>query len=440
MRSQYRYLPLFLILLLHVLGWIILKPVVPHADDFCYADYARSFFHEHFHITYNKFQNRFGVYIPVAILIQLFGDTPHVISLWPLLASCITIILVFIGVNKISGLLMASVSSFLIAVNVLQITYSIALFPDLIVSMYAIVTVLILYRGRMANNNLLHAIALPIVFLAGMFTKETMLLMMPFLMVVLVMDLIKKEHLVFWKRTMTYVITATIIFFGFYWVVTGDAFHRIKSMIDFRDNYLMTAEDEKNLRATFPNNIFVWLNGELGYVFILLFSLPAFFFLMKDRKSFQFYVCLYSLLLLVEYLFLFHTKKYGAIFLQDRIWMLLIAPLSIVGANTIVNGNRKVLIFLLVLFMAYTTINFPVVGVMRELFYLSFVVGLCVVLLFIQIKPAVRVAILLLPFLILFLNFVIGNSNYRLGSSLKEERTASISGSLFPNKSATVQQ
>src|ERR1035438_1302757 len=129
MRNYSKYLPLLLILLLHIAGWIILKPVYPHSDDYCYAADAHNFLHHPFHLTYNKFQNRLGVYLPTAFFFTLFGISPYIISLWTLITSNLTIILVFMFVNKIadtswSGNAIPNVASFLIAINVLQITYS----------------------------------------------------------------------------------------------------------------------------------------------------------------------------------------------------------------------------------------------------------------------------------------------------------------------------
>jgi 4-amino-4-deoxy-L-arabinose transferase-like glycosyltransferase len=413
-KSYSNYLPLLFILLIHLAGYLILRPVYPHSDDYCYAADAHNFLHHSFHLTYNKFQNRFGVYLPTALFFLLFGITPYTISLWSLIASCLTIIFVFLLVNKISGTSIAIVASLLIAINVLQITYSIALFPDLIVSCYAILAILILYKGREEKINLLYAIALPIVLLIAMFTKETIFLLLPFLVIILILDLIKKEHIVFWKKTFPFFVISTIFFFLFFWKITGDAFHRIKSMIDFKDNYLMPAEDAIKLRSTFPTNIFLWMNEELGYVFLILFSIPSFVSLIKFKNNFHFYISLYSLILLIEFIILFHTEKYGAVFLQDRIWMLLIAPLSIVSAPTLIESNKRTLITLFYLFLLFGILNIPLVKFNREVLYLSFPLIIGGLIFFNKNNKPKPSYFLLLPLIILFINFIYGNSNYRV--------------------------
>jgi|ERR1017187_103383 hypothetical protein len=413
-KSYLNYLPLLIILLIHIAGYLILKPVYPHSDDYCYAANAHNFLHHHFHLTYNKFQNRFGVYLPTAFVFILFGITPYTICLWPLIASCLTITIVFLLVNKISGIQIATVASTLIAINVLQITYSIALFPDLIVSFYAILAILFLYKGRENDSKYFYAIALPIVLLIGMFTKETILLLIPFFIITLTIDLVRKEHLSFWKSTLPYFALSIISFFVFYWILTGDPFHRIKSMIDFKDNYLMPPEDAMKLRSTFPTNIFVWMNEELGYMFLILFSIPAFISLIKFKDNFQSYISLYSLMLLIEFIILYHTEKYGAVFLQDRIWMIIIAPLSIVSALTIVEANRRTLMILFTIFLLFGILNIPLVKLNREILYLSLPLIIGALMLFNTGNIKLRASLLLFPLIILFINFIYGNSNYRV--------------------------
>ncbi len=407
------YLPLIFILLLHVLGAIVLRPVNPHADDFCYAAHAHNFLHQPFHLTYNKFQNRLGVYLPTAFFFWIFGISANTVSLWPLLASCMTIVAVYFMVYRITDAKIATFSALLIASNTLQITYSIALFPDLIVSFYSILGILLLYAGREAKNNLFHALAFPIVLLAGLFTKETILLSTPFILTIFIIDFIKKEHLHFWKKMLPFAVFCILVFFAFYGIMTGDSLHRLKSMQDFKNNSLITDDDARMLKATFPNNIFLWLNGEMGYVFLLIFSLPAFITLYSIKNKFLFYITLYSLLLFVEYLVLFHHPKYGPVFLQDRIWMLMIAPLSIVAGITVYKTSRTMLYTMMFLFLLYSILNISSVSMTRESLYISLPMMLTLILFFERkFKKNLRL-FMALPLVILYLNFVYGNSNYR---------------------------
>jgi hypothetical protein len=185
-------------------------------------------------------------------------------------------------------------------------------------------------------------------------------------------------------------------------------------MIDFKDNYLMPPEDAMKLRSTFPTNIFVWMNEELGYMFLILFSIPAFISLIKFKDNFQSYISLYSLMLLIEFIILYHTEKYGAVFLQDRIWMIIIAPLSIVSALTIVEANRRTLMILFTIFLLFGILNIPLVKLNREILYLSLPLIIGALMLFNTGNIKLRASLLLFPLIILFINFIYGNSNYRV--------------------------
>lgn len=175
---------LFLILLFHITAWFLLKPVWPFSDDYWYAFHAHNFLEGHLNLTYNQFQNRFGVYIPASFLFYFFGITPYTLALWPLLASCFTIAIVFLFLDKTANTTIAFVSSFLIATNTMQLTYSITIFPDLIVSFYCIAAVLVLYLGRQKDQKLMYPVLLNVILLLGFLTKETILLVMPFLFIV----------------------------------------------------------------------------------------------------------------------------------------------------------------------------------------------------------------------------------------------------------------
>ena len=417
-----KYLPLYLILIFHVAAWFVLKPVWPFADDYCYAFDAFKFNTEELKLSYDQFQNRFGVYLPAAFLFKMFGITPYTISLWPLIASCFTIALIYIFLDKLINSPVAILSSCLIATNVLQVTYSIALFPDLIVSMYAIAAILILYR-RTTANNIRCAILFPVVISLGLITKETIMMIFPFVIVILILDLIKKDHLYFWRITALSSIATATVFFLTYWIITGDPLHLVKTMIDFNNNRLMDQENADILKSMFNTNIFSWLNNNLGLIFLLIFSVPSFVSIQKLQNNFKSFITLYSVVLLVLMLVLFHTEKYGAVFLQPRIWMLLIAPLSILSALIIYEDSRRSLLILFVLFLVFSIINLPSVSLARSLLYFSFPLIIGSLLLFKHPKAHL---LILVPFIILSINFVVGNSNFhfasaRSGNNLKYE-------------------
>lgn len=412
-----KYFLLGIIILLHIAGWLLLRPVWPLSDDFLYSFHAHKFLTGSFHLSYNHFQNRLGVYLPVSLFFNYFGISPYTISLWPLIVSIFSIVIVFLFVDKILHTSLAFISSFVISTNILQITYSIALFPDLIVSFYCIAIILILYYGREhKQEQILYPILINILLLIGFLTKETILLIGPFVFIVLIYDLYLKRNILFWKRTFFVGLFSLGFLFLMYYLITGDAFHRIRSMVYFADHKMMGPGIEQQITSMWSSNIFLWFNNELGYIFLLLFSIPTFFTLKQENlNSFKTYIAIYTILLLIEYIILFHTKKYGVVIMCDRMWMLLIAPFSILSAYFIFKAENKFYIVLAILFTLLAITNYYFINLNRALLFVMFLFAI-VCSFYLKKLNNKWSLILLVPFLVLCIYFIYRNSNYRLGA------------------------
>lgn len=406
---------LVLLLFIHVAAWFLLKPVWPFSDDYCYCSRANDFLQGQFDLSYSQFQNRFGVYLPAGAIFYFLGINPYTISLWPLIVSVLTISIVFFMVDKIANTEVAFISSFLIATNILQLTYAISLFPDLIVSFYCIAAVLILYYGRQRNTEICYPVLFNVIVLIGFFTKETILLIAPFLLIVIVYDLYYKQNTLFWKRTISFGIVSILVHGLIYYSMTGDVFFRFKSLLNFNEG-LLDEKTSTDIKALFSSNIFKWFNRELGYVFI--FILTAFSFLSLRKRSmndFHFFIMIYVMVLLSEFIFLFHTEKYGVLFMQDRLWMLIITPLSIIAANLIYKAEDKFYIFLIAVFSGLCLYAFYTISLNRGLLFALFLVT-AVIAYYLKRKTKQYNLLLLVPFMILFAYFIYSNSNYRVGS------------------------
>ena len=407
---------IFLILALHVIAWLALKPVWPFSDDYCYTYHAHNLLDGHLNLTYNQFQNRFGVYFPVSFFIYLFGINPYSIALWPLIISCFTILIVFLFVNKIVDTTIALLSAFLISVNILQINYSAALFPDLIVSFYGIGAILILYYGRLhQNQKVVYPILLNFFLLIGFLTKETIVLIFPFLLIVFFYDLFKKENMLFWKRTFAFGICSAAFLFLIYYCITGDAFFRIKSLFQF-NNELLNAEADTFIRSNFSSNILKWLNSEVGLIFLLLFAISTLLTIKKyDLSNFMIFINVYAFSTLVVFICLFYTDKYAPLFMLSRMWILLIPALSILTAYFIKNMHQHFCVVLIVLFIILTCYNFNTFDYKRGSLFTFFLV-ITLVTYYLSRKNKSWNYLLLLPFTILAIRFVWGNSNHRVSS------------------------
>jgi len=409
------YLLLGLILLLHTAAWILLKPIAPNGpsdDPFQYAFNANSLINHSYHPDYLPYPNRFGVFVPVSLIFRLFGENPYSTSLWPLIASLLTIALVFFFLNKFADTAIASVAAFLIAVNIEQVSYSLELYPDLIVSFYAFAAVLLLYYGpEQSGNKILSAALFVLTLVLGFLTKETILLLVPFILLCLITDIIQKKHFRFWKLTIVFSLLSLVFLFGFYYRLTGDPFYRIKSMLDLVQNRILDTDMSKSITDVNSSNLLIWLNHKLAYLFLLLFSIPMLISCIKKKTLLlETYISIYSAYLFVLLAVIFHTPKMGIIYMQDRHWMFLIAPLAVLSASFICRPDKKFLWFLIPTLLILCIYNYFEMGSMRALLFFLFL-AICLILYFVKQG---NYKLLTLPFLFLLVYFVWSNSNYRL--------------------------
>jgi len=124
---------------------------------------------------------------------------------------------------------------------------------------------------------------------------------------------------------------------------------------------------------------------------------------------------IYAVVLLSEFVFLFHTEKYGVLFMQDRLWMLLITPLSMIAANLIYKAEDKFYIFLIIILTILCVYNFYFFSFKRGILFLLFLVTAAGSY-YLKGKAKHWNLLLLIPFLIVFVYFIYSNSNYRVGS------------------------
>jgi 4-amino-4-deoxy-L-arabinose transferase-like glycosyltransferase len=419
-----------LLLLLHTLAWYIMHPVPPTGpgdDALEYVNNAKSVFSSGFHVGFDQFQNRFGVYVPVHFLFLLFGTSAWIVSLWPLLVSLTTILMVYVFLNRLTGKRVAVIAAALIAVNLEQVTYSLVLFPDLLVAFYAGAVILVLYYARtMSRNKIVSAVYLQLLWILGFLTKETMLLTLPFIALVAANDVIHKRHLDFWRPTLLIAILSSLLLAGFYYLLTGDAFHRLKSMT----NYLSVKvdpndEQSANIRAHNSSNLLVWINRNLHYLFILLLSIPMIYRCFREKWSgLRTYMSVYALYLLMLFAILFHTPHVSELYMESRHWMFLIFPLSVLAAWTIHDFNRQSLWFVMGALGVLAMYNFWAAGAARSMLFGLFLAGALADYYFFVYKGK-RYYLLLLPFLVLLGYFIETNTNLRPQNALRQEEIQS---------------
>jgi hypothetical protein len=403
------------LIVLHLAGWLAMKPLWPSSDDLQYALNAVCFHAGKYHPGMSQFENRPGLFIPAALFIRVFGLSPFSISAWPLLLSSFSIALVFVVSNSIWGLGPAFISGFLVATNTFQLSWSLELYPDMPLAFFSMLIVCALYFARTGSDKTQMKFWLVYVC-AGVWAflnKEAILLLAPFIGLVFLEDLLKNRHMVFWKNMLIYTCLAIFVILSLYVLWTGDPFHRLRSMYDFGTQHLIAVEDEHDILVGSPRSLPSWLVSNLGYIFLLVFSIPAWIFFKKGKNPFLTWILQYSLVMFIEFSILFHSHKFGVVFMQARLWMCIVMPLAILAAAVIQGMNRNAIRVICTLLFLLCIYNYVTAGSRRAFLFLLFELVTLSSIFFYERMPLFRYVVLL-PFLILYISFIYFNSNWGL--------------------------
>jgi len=415
---------LLAILLLHILSWFALKPVAPKTDDLVYTSFAKQVIHGEFHLTESPKNHRVALIYPVAALLKAFGENPFVISLFPLLCSLCTICILFFFLVRCTDLFTAGLASVLLAVNTIQITFSAALFPDVVVSMYMLICVCCVFIARNGSVNLAGAaIMFVLSYVAGFLTKEIIVLAIPFFAFLFVKYLLQKKNLPFWKIVFAAGFVAVAILILYYKNATGD-WKFIYHTINKNHNDVFVPEmTSAELFARYTYGPLIWLAGSAGFIFLLILSIPEIIRCLngKQTNAFARFITLYFLFLLAAFWFgTTSITRFAPVLLYERMWLPLLAPLCILCGLTISRFSKSEYDnweFLLVLILLLAGVVSMLAGwsIPRAVLFGVFAVVVAGAQLIRQpwIKNRIVPAIVMVcPFLLLALYFVLKNSNW----------------------------
>jgi hypothetical protein len=295
------------------------------------------------------------------------------------------------------------------------------------VAFYATAVTLGLYyaREKSANKKRMGWM-LPVFWFAGFLTKETMLITVPFILVVGGRDLLRKVHSDFWKPALISSIVCLLLLGLLYYVLTGDPFHRLHSMREFVSSKIdsdgVQAIDIRSHNSSFLPS---WINDSLYYLFILLIAIPVIGKSISGGwSSWQSYLSRYAVYLLIFLSLLFYHPQMGYVYMQSRHWMFIIAPLSALAAYGSGYPERKALLWMLMALSCLLVCNYISYGPTRGLLFGLFLVAGAGDYLFYHFKGR-TLNFLLIPFFILLVYFVEKNTNFRETNARRGEHAQS---------------
>ena len=218
-----------LVLVLHSFFYFWSHSGLEGTDDLFYAKLASDMSRGTFELTPSIFENRLGVIMPTSLSYHVFGVNKYSTTLWPLICSIVTIVVVFIVANKLSGQNAAILSAFLLATNLAQIKFSSSLYPEITLSLFMIVAISALFFARNSESTarqLWLATLCAFAFLAAALTKLTVVWVLPFLIFLMIYDFRRLRNLKLWFYLCFMAVVVGLIYFVGYYIITGDLFYR----------------------------------------------------------------------------------------------------------------------------------------------------------------------------------------------------------------------
>ncbi len=339
---------LALILAGHVLAWS-LHPFafLDDLDSQHYARLAAEMLAGKFTLAPHTFNCRFGVTVPTAAVYGILGIGPRTTTLWPLVASLLTIVVVFATTYRAFGRSAALLAALLLATNVTQVEYAAHLLPDIIVSGLMLGSAALLCAARDAHGGAasrpwLHGGLCAVALVAALLTKETVVWALPFFLGVLAYDLARRRNVRVWTAIVATGAVCLGLFFLSYYLTTGNPLHALDS-VEEKHNVSVQASFAGKSSAQYLHRLTLapiqFLVDQLGYGYLVLLAVPALIHMVRPLRSLPSGVRLWTayaaVLLLCFWFGTTSLRSYNPLPISPRFLMPLLAPLSILGGVTL---------------------------------------------------------------------------------------------------------
>jgi hypothetical protein len=225
---------------------------------------------------------------------------------------------------------MAIIASMLLALNITQITYACALFPDVILSMIMFTVALIFHLRHDQHPWLAILAASMLIF--GFFVKQLIVVMTPMILYWLVIDLIKRKNLRFQIIFFATLAIAIISIISVIYKHTGNWFFLVDS-VENQHNRVFADLDTTSLIQRLTWQPLVFLFNLPGFWPLIVLSVPS--IVQKTANTLILMVRNFLIYLLVIF-WIGSTSllNYSPLLLLDRMWLPLLIPLCLLAAHT----------------------------------------------------------------------------------------------------------
>lgn len=221
----YRIPPIAFVPILVLLAWFS-SPGIFLGDEYVYAENSVNIAQGTFHNSGHHFDNRFGLLLPGALFVKIFGTHYSVFFIFPF----ISFLFLFGALRKIIGeenKKIAFSTFLLLAFNPALLRLSADVSVDLVMTAFMTFAVFFTYHIRQGRfSQVKGGFLVGFTLFYAVFTKMTAIYCFPFFAFLLIHDLRKKQFFDFWKSLIAFSLLFYILYFGAYYHLTGDAFFR----------------------------------------------------------------------------------------------------------------------------------------------------------------------------------------------------------------------
>ena len=213
-------------LLFLVAYWLIGFDGITFSDDVYYILAGKSFWQGTMELDSYHFSSRWGAYVPFGFFGHLFGFHPRIFSIFSLLCYGLTFTLLF---QYFSSSSQSWLFTLWFCSQVYFLHFISKVYPDsALVLWVSLVPIASIYRHK---NPILAAFGLVAALFLGFITKETIIFLAPFPILLFILDWKKKRlNLQFYSALIASGLLFGCLYLGFFWYKFGDPLYRIQSI------------------------------------------------------------------------------------------------------------------------------------------------------------------------------------------------------------------
>ncbi|MDN3204563.1 hypothetical protein [Algoriphagus sediminis] len=309
-----------------VLYWWFGFDGITFSDDVYYILAGKNFWEGNMQVDDYHFSSRWGAYVPFGFFGLLFGFGPHIFSLFSL--SCY--LLSFLLLARLLEKKQLPLFAIWFCTQVYFLHFISKVYPDSALILWvSLVPVFAVHRHK---RPILAGIGLILALFLGFITKETIIFLAPFPILLFFFDL--RSKLVSSQFYTSLVISGFLIgtlYLGYFWIEFGDPLYRIQSINEGHYISEFTYADKgigsilKRL-TILPFTTFV----ERAYWPWIIFAIPCSYMAWKNKGKVKTEFALAGICLLVGFWFMSSTLEiYNPIYLNPRHLIILIPILSV---------------------------------------------------------------------------------------------------------------